>query len=116
MKIAVHGSKNFDNYEVFKRSMAVALSSLRGKHENATVYSAGPHRVNNFVAEFVNISESSMKSWGIDLRFHKVAPQWIEEHASDIDYFIYLSKPHEPVSRLTRQMEDADVEVGIFRY
>jgi hypothetical protein len=33
-----------------------------------------------------------------------------------VNYFAFLSKPKEPVSKLTTFAESKNVEVGIFRY
>lgn len=114
MNIVVQGTKNFIDYNVFLRSMGVALSDLKDNEFN--VYTIGPAQVNSFTAEFCNRSENSFKQRGIKTKFHKVPPSYVEENISDFDYFIFLSTPNEKISKLAATAELSGVEVGIFRY
>ena len=116
MIVGVQASQSFQDYQVFLRSMAVALSSMEEGDPEFLIYSAGPARVNSFVAEFSNISERSLKAQGIKIRFFRVPPSWISDNIHDFDYFIYLSKPKEPTSKLAAFAERKNVEVGLFRY
>lgn len=115
MKVAVQGSKGFHDYQVFMRSMAVAMSNLN-KGDSLHIYTVGPHKVNNFVTGFVNLSEDGMKARGMSISYYKVSHSWLEERLDQIDYFVYLSNPQENPSRLVRAAESKDIEVGIFRY
>lgn len=115
MKVAVQASKTFDDYQVFMRSMAVAMSDLK-VGDSLEIYSAGPHKLNNFLAGFVNLSEDGMKARGMGISYYKVSHSWLEERLEQIDYFIYLSKPDERYSALVHQAEKKDIEVGVFRY
>ena len=116
MRVAVHGTTDFDDYQVFLRAMSVALSGMKDGDKEFTVYSAGPAAINSFVSEFCNLSERGMKSRGRKIKFYKVANSWIEENMSYVNYFAFLSKPKQPVSRLVSIAEKNNVEVGIFRY
>jgi hypothetical protein len=116
MIVGVKGTSSFDDYHVFLRAIGVALSSLPENDSHFYIYSAGPAPVNKMVMEFVNISERGMKSRNKKIKMYKVAPSWIEENMKDVDYFIFLSKENEPVSRLVREAELNNVEVGVFRY
>lgn len=116
MIIAAQGTNNFNDYNVFMRSMAVAMSMLAKEDKDILVYSVGPKQINNFVTEFCNITERSLKSRGIKIRYQKVPLSWAEEHVSTFDYFIFLSKPGEYNSKLVAQAELAGVEVGLFKY
>lgn len=116
MKVAVQGSKAFDDYQVFLRAMAVALSSLKSEENDIEFYSVGPNRINNFLAGFVNLAEDGMKNRGMKIKYYKVSHAWLEERLDQIDYFVYLSKPKERYSTLVHQAEKKDIEVGVFRY
>lgn len=116
MIVGVQGSQTFSDYNVFLRSMAVALSSMDVTDPEFIIYSAGPSKVNSFVAEFSNISERSLKAQGIKIRFFRMPPAWITNNIHDFDYFIYLSKPKEPTSKLAAHAERKGIEVGVFRY
>lgn len=116
MKVVVQGTKEFDDYNVFLRSMAVALSSLKGDENNIEFYSVGPNKINNFLAGFVNLSEDGMRNRGMKIAFYRVPHRWVESNIDSIDYFVYLSKPKEGYSSLVYQAEEHDVEVGVFRY
>lgn len=114
MNIAVQGTKEFTDYNVFLRAMGVALSDVGDGEFN--VYTAGPAQINSFTAEFCNRSENSLKQRGIKVRFYRVPASYIEENSESFDYFAFLSAPNQSKSRLTASMELAGVEVGIFRY
>lgn len=114
MNIAVQGTKEFSDYNVFLRAMGVALSDVHDNEFN--VYSVGPAQVNSFTAEFCNRSESSLKQRGIKVRYYKVPSSFIEDNAQSFDYFAFLSTPNQRPSRLVGAMELVGVETGIFRY
>ena len=116
MIVAVQGTKDFDDYQVFLRAMSVALSGLKNEDKEFVVYSAGPVKINSFVSEFCNLSERGMKARGRKIKFYKVANSWIEDNMSYVNYFAFLSKPKQPLSRLVSIAELNNVEVGIFRY
>lgn len=116
MIIGIQGTNSFDNYQTFMRGMGVAMSGMSSDDKEIVIYTAGPGRTNNFVAEFSNITERSLKSRGIKIRFFKVPPSWIEENINKLNYFMFFSKPGEHASKLTAVADLAGVEVGIFRF
>ena len=116
MIVAVQGSNNFKDYNVFLRAMAVAMSNLQEEDKYFYIYTAGPANINAMVMEFVNLSERGMKSRGKKIKFFKVPPSWISENISEVSYFAYLSTAKEQNSKLVVEAELNNVEVGIFRY
>ena len=98
------------------RSMAVAMSMMEDGDNELFVYTAGPANINNYVAEFSNVTEDSLKARGIRIRFFKVPPQWILDNHSSLDYFIYLSRPKERLSSLANKLDEAGIEIGHFQY
>lgn len=116
MMIAVQGTGSFNNYNAFMRSMAVAMSGKQEEDAEILVYSFGPKTVNDFVAGFCNITERSLKSRGIKIRYRKMPVSTAEEVFENLDYFIFLSNPGEYVSKLAKEAELRNIEVGIFRY
>ncbi len=114
MNVAVQGTKEFSDYQVFMRAMGVALSSCGDDEFN--VYTAGPAQINSYTSEFCNLSEEGLKRRGIKVRFYKVPPSYIEDNISDFNYFAFLSNPNQRPSQLTAAAELAGVETGIFRY
>lgn len=116
MIVAVHGTVDFDDYQVFLRAMSVALSGMAEEDKEFIVYSAGPAKINSFVSEFCNLSERGMKARGKKIKFYKAPMSWIEENMSYVNYLAFLSKPKQPVSKLVSVAELNNVEVGIFRY
>lgn len=116
MIVGVQGSPNFGDYNIFLRSMAVAISSMPEGDREFFIYSAGPSKINSYVAEFSNISERTLKAQGIKIKFFRVPPSWISDNIHDFNYFIYLSKPKEPTSKLAAFAERKNVDVGVFRY
>lgn len=114
MKVAVQGTKEFLNYDVFMRAMGVALSDV--KDGEFIVYSAGPVNVNNFASEFCNMSERNLKARGIKVKLIKVPASYIQEHMKDFNYFAFLSTPNQKPSSLASYADLSGVETGIFRY
>ena len=116
MIVAVQGTHDFEDYNVFLRAMAVALSCLPEEDKEFNIYSAGPAKINSFVSEFSNLSERGMKARGKKIKFYKVAPVWMQENLNQINYFAFLSKPNEKTTRLVSEAQLKNVEVGIFKY
>jgi len=114
MRVAVQGTREFSDYQVFMRAMGVALNDV--KDGDFHVYSAGPANINSYTTEFCNMAERNLKSRGIKVRFFKVPPSYIEDNINTFNYFAYLSAPNQRPSKLTAAAELAGVEVGIFRY
>jgi hypothetical protein len=116
MIVGVQGTSSFEDYKVFLRGMAVAMSMLRSEDNDFEIYSAGPGNINDMVSEFTNLSERGLKARGKRIKFHKVAPNWISENIKSFDYVVYLASPNEYSSKLIAEAQDNNVEVGIFRY
>ena len=116
MIVAVQGTSEFDDYNLFLRAISVALSGMKEEEKDFIIYSAGPTKINSFVSEFSNLSERGMKSRGRKIKFYKVALSWLEENINQINYLAFLSKPKQPVSKLIHIAESNNIEVGIFRY
>lgn len=116
MIVAVQGTNEFNDYGVFIRSMGVAMSNMNKDDKEFIIYSVGPARVNSFVSEFSNVSEKGMKARGKKIKFYKVAPVWMQENLDQLNYFAFLSKPSEKISRLVSEAQLKNVEVGIFKY
>lgn len=116
MIVAVQGTKNFDDYNIFMRAMSVALSHLPEDDNKFYIYSAGPARVNSMVSEFSNLSERGMRARGRKIKFFKVAPSWLKENIDSIGYFAFLSTPNDQNSALVAEAELHNVEVGIYKY
>jgi hypothetical protein len=116
MIVGVQGTNSFDDYKIFLRGIAVALSNLLDTDEYFYIYSAGPSGINSMVSEFVNLSERSMKSRGKKIKMYKVAPTWISENMEQLNYFVFLSKPNESKTKLVYEAQEKNIEVGIFNY
>ena len=116
MKVVVQGTNEFNDYQIFLRAMGIALSSIKQDDQEYIVYSVGPQQVHSFVSEFCNVSEKGLKARGIRVKFYKTNPQWIEENINDINYFAYLSKPNQYVSKLASFAQSNNVEVNVFSY
>jgi hypothetical protein len=116
MIVGVQGTSSFDNYNVFLRSMAVALSELLEEDKNFHIYSAGPNNINMMAMEFANLSEKGMKSRGKSIKFIKVTPQWLEENISEINHFAFLSNPKEPVSKMVHISKLNNINTNVYTF
>jgi hypothetical protein len=116
MIVVVQGTNDFSDYNVFIRAMGVALSGMSQDDTEFCIYSAGPAKINSMVLEFCNLSERGMKARGMKIKNYKVPPSWVSENMEHVNYFAFLSKPKQAVSKLVAEAELKNIEVGIFRY
>ena len=116
MIVAVQGTNDFDDYNIFIRAMGVAMSSMGEEDKEFVIYSVGPVRVNSFVSEFCNLSERGMKGRGRKIKFYKVTSSWLEQNINTVNYFVFLSRPKQINSKLVSVAELNNIEVGIFKY
>lgn len=114
--VVVQGSKNFNDYKVFLRSMGVALSNMKDDDQYFYVYTLGGKNVNSFVFEFCNLSERNMKARGKKIKYYTVPFEWVEENINEIDYFAYLYNPDEQISSIAQKAMNSGIEVGLFQY
>jgi hypothetical protein len=116
MKIAIQGSKAFNQYEIFLSGMGRTLAMMQPEDSEFFIYSVGPARTNEMAMEFSNISERSLKARGIKIRLFKVPPIWLKQYIYDMNYFAYFCNKKEPVSSMVEYAEAKDIEVGIYRF
>ncbi|NDB58862.1 hypothetical protein EB001_10470 [bacterium] len=116
MNVVVQGTSDFNEYNIFLRAMGVAMSGMSEDDIELNVYSVGPAKINSMVMEFVNLSERGMKARGKKIRYYKVPFSWVEENMEYMNYFAFMSKPKQPVSKLIAKAELQGKEIGIFRY
>ncbi len=116
MNVVVQGTNDFADYNIFLRAMGVAMSGMGEEDNELNVYSLGPVKINSMVSEFCNLSERGMKARGKKVKYYKVPFSWVEENMEYMNYFAFLSKPKQPVSKLMANAELQGKEVGIFRF
>ena len=104
MIVGVQGTSSFNNYNIFLRSMAVALSELLEEDKEFYIYSAGPENINMMAMEFSNLSEKGMKLRGKSIKFIKVNQQWLEENVLDLNHGLdaRLAKRRQSLSQLKK--------------
>lgn len=116
MIVGVQGTSSFNNYNIFLRSMAVALSELEESDSSFHVYSSGPNNINMMAMEFCNLSEKGMKLRGKSIKFIKVTPQWIEDNIKDFNHMIFLSNPKEPVSKIVHVSKLNNINTNVYTF
>jgi len=116
MIVAIHGSRSFNDYNIFLRAMHTALTQLPEDDKMITIMSAGPAKINSFGQEFSNITERSLKARGIKIKIVKIPPRWIKENLSVVNYLAYFSKPKESLPEIVELADAKDVEVGVYRF
>jgi hypothetical protein len=116
MIVGVQGTPNFNNYQIFLRSMAVALSELKENQQSFILYSAGPSNINAMAMEFTNLSERGMKSRGKVIKLFTGTPDWLAKNFDDIDHFIFLSNPKEPVSKIVHEARSRKITTNVYTF
>ncbi len=122
MKILVYGTEAFDDYYTFMRGMVVAIQGMdMGNDNRIEVVTAGPHKINNFTAEFVNRSENFIKQKKIKIRFNRInykdALSNFEAH--EFDYVISFNTKTDRdqfFDPIISKAEQHGVEAAFYRY
>lgn len=116
MIVGVQGTNSFNNYNIFLRSMAVALSELLEEDKKFYIYSAGPDNINMMAMEFSNLSEKGMKLRGKSIKFIKVNQQWLENNVLELNHFAFLSNPKEPVSKIVHISKLNNINTNVYTF
>lgn len=121
MKILVYGSNKFSDYDTFTRAVVVAIdNAVNNIDDKLDIYTAGPYKVNQFTAEFVNKTEGFFKQKGIKSRFYRVLKNDVVENFDKygIDSVVYLSTKNERAEifdTVISTAESQDVPVNIYK-
>lgn len=116
MILAIQGTRQFEDYNIFMFAMRVALSEMSNDDKEILIYSAGPAGLNSMAQGFFNILENSFKARGIKVKFNKISPTWVSDNLDKIDRVAFFRTPGEPKTQMIVAAEAADKEVGIYQY
>jgi len=116
MIVGVQGTSSFNNYNIFLRAMAVALSELTDEEKEFYLYSAGPGNISEMAMEFVNLSERGMKSRGKSIKLFRVTPEWIEENINSFNHFAFVSNPKEKVSNIVNLSRSKNINTNVYNF
>jgi len=115
MNIIVQGTKEFADYPVFVRAMGVAMSDM-GDDKDFNVYTVGPVNINNYTAQFCNMTETSMRARGKRIRFYRVPAIEVESNMDNFQWFGFFADPAGKPSHLFYAAAATDMETAIFRF
>ena len=121
MKILVYGSDTFDNYSTFMRGLVVAIEdNLTNNDSRIEVYTAGPHKINNFTAEFINRTEGFFKQKNIKTKFSRVNKKEVTQDFDSFNFDHVVSFNSKTDSRLfdvlLDKAEKAEVNASCYKY
>ena len=82
------------------------------------IYAVGSKESNvpNFAMEFCNLSESGMKGRGKKIKMYRATDSWMKQYLSEVNHFMFFSKPKQPLSILAKGAQDLNVNVSVFNY
>lgn len=121
MKILVYGNSKFSDYDTFTRAVVVAIDNLVNNYDNRIdIYSAGPYKINQFTAEFVNKTEQFFKQKGIKSRFYRVLKNDVVENfdSYNVDGVVYLSTKNdrsEIFDTIISDAENNNIPVSVYK-
>jgi hypothetical protein len=121
MKILVYGNNKFSDYDTFTRAVVVAIdNNVTGDDNKIDIYTAGPYKINQFAAEFVNKTEGFFRQKGIKSRFYRVLKNDVAENFDnyDLDSVVYLSTKNdrsEIFDVVISEAENKNVPVNIYK-
>ena len=109
MNLLIQGTNAFNDYNVFMRAMAVALSDTKSELK---ITSIGGYRINQMVREFVNVSENGLRSRGVSIRL-RLEPPTIP--LDGFDKMFYFCNNGDKLSRVGQKFRQDGVFL-VFRY
>lgn len=121
MKILVYGNNKFSDYDTFTRAVVVAIDNLVNDKDNRIdIYTAGPYKINQFAAEFVNKTEQFFRQKGIKSRFYRILKNDVVENfdAYDLDGVVYLSTKNdrsEIFDTIIADAENNNIPVSVYK-
>lgn len=121
MKILVYGNTKFSDYDTFTRAVIVAIdNNVTSADNKIDIYTAGPYKINQFAAEFVNKTERFFKQKGIKSRFYRVLKNDVQENFDnyDLDTVVYLSTKNdrsEVFDVVISEAESKNIPVSIYK-
>lgn len=121
MNILVYGNNKFSDYNTFTRAIVVAIDNNAMYNDNRIdIYTAGPYKINQFAAEFVNKTENFFKQKGIKSRFYRILKNDIEKNFDkyDLDSVVYLSTKNdrsEIFDVVISEAENNNIPVSIYK-
>jgi hypothetical protein len=121
MNILVYGNSKFSDYDTFTRAVVVAIDNNVTSDDNRIdIYTAGPYKINQFAAEFVNKTEGFFRQKGIKSRFYRVLKNDVAENFDnyELDSVVYLSTKHdrsEIFDVVISEAENKNVPVNIYK-
>jgi hypothetical protein len=121
MKILVYGNQKFSDYDTFTRAIVVAIdNNVTSNDDKIDIYTAGPYKINQFAAEFVNKTERFFKQKGIKSRFYRVLKNDVQENFDnyDLDTVVYLSTKNdrsEIFDVVISEAENKNIPVSIYK-
>lgn len=116
MIIGIQGSRSFNDYSIFLNAMLRVLQEMKEDDNELVFLSAGPHRVNDMILEFINVSNWNRGGRVIKPKLVRMPVKALEERVYDLDEFVYLSLPKEPETALVKAADDAGLIPRVFRY
>jgi hypothetical protein len=116
MIVGVQGTPNFNNYNIFLRAMAVALSELKENDREFHLYSMGPSNINSMAMEFTNLSERGLKARGKVIKYKPVPTWWMEQNIDSFDHFAFVSNPREKTSNLVSLAKSKNINTNIYNF
>jgi hypothetical protein len=121
MKILVYGNQKFADYDTFTRAVVVAIDqNVSSDDSKLEIYTAGPYKINQFAAEFVNKTEGFFKQKGIKSRFYRVLKNDVIENFDkyELDSVVYLSTKNDRSDAfdvVISEAEERNVPVNIYK-
>jgi hypothetical protein len=121
MKILVYGNQKFSDYDTFTRAVVVAIdNNVTADDNRIDIYTAGPYKINQFAAEFVNKTERFFKQKGIRSRFYRILKNDVMENFDnyELDSVVYLSTKNdrsEVFDVVISEAESKNIPVSIYK-
>jgi len=121
MNILVYGNNKFSDYDTFTRAVVVAIdNNVTSDDSRIDIYTAGPYKINQFAAEFVNKTERFFKQKGIRSRFYRVLKNDVQKNFDkyDLDTVVYLSTKNdrsEIFDVVISEAESRNIPVSIYK-
>lgn len=117
MKVLIHGTKNFNQYEIFINALGRVIRSMDEDDDELTVVTLGPQNVTHMAHEFINVSERTLKANGVRPKVMPRTIRWAKSNLEDFDEFVYFCKPKERLSEIAALVDKkSTLDLVVYRY
>jgi hypothetical protein len=117
MRVLIHGTKTFNQYEIFINALGRVIRSMEDGDDELIVATLGPTNITHMAHEFINISERTLKANGVKPKVLPRTIRWAKSNLDEFDELIFFCKPKERLSEIAALVDKKSTpDLVVYRY